>query len=433
MIQPRDELQFESIRRDVQSGLIDLLDPNLGGDTPDGDLRSHCEARVEKLVARLGRGLDEEDRARIATEVISDAFGLGPLDLLLEDDLVTDVLINAPDRVFIEREGRLVRTEIEFRDDTHLMHVVQRLVRRSGRRLDERSPMVDARLPDGSRVNIIIPPLALEGPQVSIRRFAKVPFDLERLVKLGSLPVETARLLGSLVAGRLNMAITGGAGSGKTTLLNALSGFIMNEERVITIEDAAELRLAGEHVVRLETRAANLEGVGSVDASALVRNALRMRPDRIIVGECRGAETFDMLQAMNTGHEGSMTTLHANSARDAMFRMESMLTMSGFEAPISVLREYLGSALDVVVHIQRLPGGQRVVSSISEVVVAEDRSIQLREIHRFRLDLVEDGVGRGVFEATGAVPGFVERLRVRGHAIPSEVFKAGILGGGETA
>ncbi|MCP4836720.1 MAG: CpaF family protein [Phycisphaera sp.] len=433
MIQPRDELQLESIRRDVQSGLIDLLDPNLGGDTPDGDLRSHCEARVEKLVARLGRGLDEDDRARIATEVISDAFGLGPLDLLLEDDLVTDVLINAPDRVFIEREGRLVRTEIEFRDDTHLMHVVQRLVRRSGRRLDERSPMVDARLPDGSRVNIIIPPLALEGPQVSIRRFARVPFDLERLVKLGSLPVETARLLESLVAGRLNMAITGGAGSGKTTLLNALSGFIMNEERVITIEDAAELRLAGEHVVRLETRAANLEGVGSVDASALVRNALRMRPDRIIVGECRGAETFDMLQAMNTGHEGSMTTLHANSARDAMFRMESMLTMSGFEAPISVLREYLGSALDVVVHIQRLPGGQRVVSSISEVAVAEDRSIELREIHRFRLDLVEDGVGRGVFEATGIVPGFVERLRARGHAIPSEVFEAGILSGGDTA
>ena len=430
MIQPQDNLKLESVRRDVQSGLIDLLDPNLGGDTPDGDLRSHCEARVEKLVARLGRGLNEEDRARIATEVISDAFGLGPLDRLLEDDLVTDVLINSPDRVFIEREGRLLRTDIGFRDDAHLMHVVQRLVRRSGRRLDERSTMVDARLPDGSRVNIIIPPLALEGPQISIRRFAKVPFDLDRLVELGSLPSGSARLLGELVAGRLNIAITGGAGSGKTTLLNALSGFIDNSERVITIEDAAELRLAGEHVVRLETRAANLEGVGSVDASALVRNSLRMRPDRIIVGECRGAETFDMLQAMNTGHEGSMTTLHANSARDAMFRMESMLTMSGFEAPISVLREYLASALDVVVHIERLPGGQRVVSSISEVAVAEDRSMELREIHRFRLDLVEDGIGRGVFEATGEVPGFVERLQSRGHAIPAEVFNAGVLSSG---
>lgn len=430
MIQPRDDSQFESIRRDVQSGLIDLLDPNLGGDAPDGDLRSHCEERVEKLVARLGRALGEEDRSRIATEVISDAFGLGPLDRLLEDDLVTDVLINAPDRVFIEREGRLVRTEVQFRDEAHLMHVVQRLVRRSGRRLDERSPMVDARLPDGSRVNIIIPPLALEGPQVSIRRFGRVPFDLDRLVKLESLPVDTARLLGSLVAGRLNIAITGGAGSGKTTLLNALSGFIGDEERVITIEDAAELRLVGDHVVRLETRAANLEGVGSIDASALVRNSLRMRPDRIIVGECRGAETFDMLQAMNTGHEGSMTTLHANSARDAMFRLESMLSMSGFEAPISVLREYLASALDVVVHIQRLPGGQRVVSSISEVGVAEDRSIELREIHRFRLDLVEDGVGQGVFEATGTVPAFVKRLESRGHAVPSEVFEAGILPSG---
>ena len=427
MIQPRDELRLESVRRDVQSGLIDLLDPNLGGDTPDGDLRSHCEARVQKLVARLGRGLDEEDRVRIATEVIADAFGLGPLDQLLEDDHVTDVLINAPDQVFIEREGRLIRTDVQFRDETHLMHVVQRLVRRSGRRLDERSPMVDARLPDGSRVNIIIPPLALEGPQVSIRRFAKVPFDLDRLVGLGSLPPDTARLLGSLVAGRLNIAITGGAGSGKTTLLNALSGFINNSERVITIEDAAELRLAGEHVVRLETRAANLEGVGSVNASDLVRNSLRMRPDRIIVGECRGAETFDMLQAMNTGHEGSMTTLHANSARDAMFRMESMLTMSGFEAPISVLREYLASALDVVVHIERLPGGQRVVSSISEVGVAKDRSIELREIHGFRLEQVQDGVGQGVFEATGTIPAFVERLQSRGHSIPVETFRAGVL------
>ncbi|MBC03138.1 MAG: pilus assembly protein CpaF [Phycisphaerae bacterium] len=427
MIPPKDELQLESIRRDVQSGLIDLLDPNLGGDFPDGDLRAHCEARVEKLVSRLGRGIDEEDRVRIATEVIADAFGLGPLDGLLEDELVTDILINAPDRIFIEKEGRLIRTGVGFRDEAHLMHVVQRLVRRSGRRLDERSPMVDARLPDGSRVNIIIPPLALEGPQVSIRRFAKVPFDLDRLVRFGSMAVDTARLLGCLVAGRLNIAITGGAGSGKTTLLNALSGFIDTGERVITIEDAAELRLAGEHVVRLETRAANLEGVGSVDASALVRNSLRMRPDRIIVGECRGAETFDMLQAMNTGHEGSMTTLHANSARDAMFRMESMLTMSGFEAPISVLREYLGSALDVVVHIERLPGGQRVISAISEVGVAEDRSIELREIHRFRLERVEDGIGQGVFEATGTVPCFIERLRSRGHAVPDEVFEAGEL------
>ncbi len=429
----REALRLESIRRDVQSGLIELLDPSLGSEAPDGDLRSHCEDRVKNLVSRYGRDLDDDAQSRMTSEVLADAFGLGPLDHLLEDDAVTDVLINAPDRIFVEREGRLRRVDVRFRDETHLMHVVQRLVRRSGRRLDERSPMVDARLPDGSRVNIIIPPLALEGPKVSIRRFARVPFDLERLVEFGTIAVETSELLGSLVAGRLNIAITGGAGSGKTTLLNALSGHIDTEERVITIEDAAELQLVGDHVVRLETRAANLEGVGAVLATDLVRNALRMRPDRIIVGECRGAETFDMLQAMNTGHEGSMTTLHANSARDAMFRMESMLTMSGFEAPIPVVREYLASALDVVIHIERLPGGQRVVSSVCEVAMSEDRSIELREIHRFRLDTVENGVGRGTFESTGTRPEFVDRLVARGHDLPGGIFDARNLSGKEVS
>ncbi len=422
-----DPAFLESVRRDVQSGLIDLLDPEDGVGSAEGELRDRCQARVEKLVSRFGQKLSPEMKAEIAQGVIADAFGLGPLDQLLQDDEVTDVLVNGPDRIFVERHGRITRTPATFRDQAHLLHIVQRLVRRSGRRLDERSPMVDARLPDGSRVNIIIPPLALEGPQLSIRRFARTPLDLDRLVEYGSLAPATATLLAAAVASRMNIAITGGAGCGKTTLLNALSGHLGSDERVITIEDAAELRLVGDHVVRLETRAANLEGVGEVDASALVRNALRMRPDRIIVGECRGAEAFDMLQAMNTGHEGSMTTLHANSSRDALIRLESMLTMSGFEAPIPVLREYLGSALDMVVHIDRLPGGRRVVSGVSELRMNEDRSVELHELHRFELLGVENGEGYGEFRATGESPSFMDRASARGHDIDPGLFEKNVL------
>ena len=423
-----EEARLAAIRREVQAGLIEVLDPDSALESADEDLRTRSATRVRQLVDRLGRDLDEAARARLAADVVSDAFGLGPLDGLLEDDAVTDVLINAPDRIFVERDGTLGPVDVSFRDQTHLMHVIQRLVRRAGRRLDERSPMVDARLPDGARVNIIIPPLALDGPQVSIRRFSRIPFDVERLLRFETFAPATARLLSAAVKGRLNIAITGGAGSGKTTLLNALSGDIASTERVITIEDAAELRLAGVHVVRLETRAANLEGVGEVDPGALVRNALRMRPDRIIVGECRGGEAFDMLQAMNTGHDGSMTTLHANSAGDALFRLESMLAMSGFEAPVPVIREYLASALDLVVHLDRLPGGRRVVGSVSEVRVAADRSVDLVEIHRFRLSGVEDGVGRGEFEATGERPDFLGRIAAKGIQVDDRIFDSGPLG-----
>ncbi|MEE2895741.1 MAG: CpaF family protein [Planctomycetota bacterium] len=428
-----EELRLAAIRREVQAGLIEVLDPDSALESADEDLRTRSATRVRQLVDRIGRDLDEAARARVAADVVSDAFGLGPLDALLEDDAVTDVLINAPDRIFVERDGTLGPVDVSFRDQTHLMHVIQRLVRRAGRRLDERSPMVDARLPDGARVNIIIPPLALDGPQVSIRRFSRIPFDVERLLRFETLAPATARLLSAAVKGRLNIAITGGAGSGKTTLLNALSGDIASTERVITIEDAAELRLAGVHVVRLETRAANLEGVGEVDPGALVRNALRMRPDRIIVGECRGGEAFDMLQAMNTGHDGSMTTLHANSAGDALFRLESMLAMSGFEAPVPVIREYLASALDLVVHLDRLPGGRRVVGSVSEVRVAADRSVDLVEIHRFRLSGVEDGVGRGEFEATGERPDFLDRIAAKGIQVDDRIFDSGPLGAEETS
>jgi pilus assembly protein CpaF len=305
------------------------------------------------------------------------------------------------------------------------MNVVQRIVRNSGRRLDERSPMVDLRLADGSRVNVIIPPLALEGPQLSIRRFSGVPFDLERLRGFGAMGSEMMTLLRAAVSGRLNIVISGGAGVGKTTLLNALSADVGGRERVITIEDAAELQLLGAHVVRLETRPVNLEGVGAIDARALVRNALRMRPDRIIVGECRGAEAFDMLQAMNTGHDGSMTTLHANSAKDAVHRLESMLSMSGFDVPIGILRDYIASAIDLVVHMVRLPDGRRIIGDVSEVVSHDGGRILLDSLHRFRLDGVVDGRTEGAFETTGVIPGFLDRIRARGVEIDPAVFEAG--------
>jgi pilus assembly protein CpaF len=337
-------------------------------------------------------------------------------------------MVVAPDRVFVERDGRIERSSVRFRDRAHLMHVINRIVRNAGRRIDERSPMVDARLPDGSRVNAIIPPIALDGPQLSIRRFPAEALSLERLTALGTLSGPTAELLRAAVAGRLNMIFSGGAGVGKTTMLNAASASIGRGERVITIEDAAELRIASAHVVRLETRAANIEGIGQVTPRDLVRNALRMRPDRIIVGECRGAEAMDMLQAMNSGHAGSMTTLHANSARDAVHRLESMLAMGGMDVPIRVLRDYVASAIDVIVQLARLPDGRRVVSEVVEVSESPEGGIRTEVVHRFRLLGVRDGRAIGGFEATGVQPAFMRRLEVQGIRVDPAVFEAGLLG-----
>jgi pilus assembly protein CpaF len=340
---------------------------------------------------------------------------------------VTDILVVRHDLVFVERHGRIEESDIRFRDETHLIHVIQRIVRNAGRRIDERSPMVDARLADGSRVNAIIPPLAVDGPQLCIRRFPPRSPGLDRLVELGSLAPATADLLRAAVAGRLNILFSGGAGVGKTTLLNAASAWVDPRERVITIEDAAELKLKGQHVVRLETRAANVEGVGAVASRELLRNALRMRPDRIIVGECRGVEAFDMMQAMNTGHEGSMTTLHANSARDTLTRLESMLAMGGFDVPVRVLREYVASAIHLVVHLSRLPDGRRVVNEVVEVRGAEGETIHIEPIHRFRLETIRDGKAEGRFEATGTVPFFLEHLNSRGFPLDAKIFAAGPL------
>jgi pilus assembly protein CpaF len=415
------------MRRELHERLLATFDFVTAAKLSREDLIAQCSARIQELLDRSGHTVSEDFRAQMVQGVLDDIFGLGPLEPLFADDEITDILVVGADRVFVERRGMLQESGAKFRDNAHLMHVIQRIVRNAGRRIDERSPMVDARLPDGSRVNAIIPPLAVDGAQLSIRRFPARALGLDWLVERGSLHVATANLLRAAVAGRLNIIICGGAGAGKTTLLNAASASLGARERVITIEDAAELRLEGAHVVRLETRAANVEGVGVVAASDLLRNALRMRPDRIIVGECRGAEAFDMMQAMNTGHEGSMTTLHANSARDALHRLESMLAMGGMNMPMRVLRDYVASAINLVVHVTRLPDGRRVVSEVCEVDSATDDGVNIRMLHTFRLVRVQGDHVEGVFEATGNTPNFLSRLAARGITLDSKTFAAGPL------
>ena len=425
---PSPAPDLEAVRRELHERLLATFDFEAVGRLTAEELAARCRAQVESMLDRSGRALGPADRTSVVQGVLDDAFRLGPLEPLVADERVTDIMVLAPDRVFIERAGRIEQAAIRFRDRAHLMHVIQRIVRNAGRRIDERNPMVDARLPDGSRVNAIIPPIALDGPQLSIRRFPNEALGLDRLVEIGTLPALTADLLRAAVAGRLNIVFSGGAGVGKTTMLNAASAAIGRGERVITIEDAAELRMASPHVVRLETRAANVEGVGEVTSRDLVRNALRMRPDRIVVGECRGAEAMDMLQAMNSGHAGSMTTLHANSARDALHRLESMLAMGGFDVPIRVLREYVASALDVIVQLARLPDGRRIVSEIVEVTESPEEGIRVQAIHRFRLIGVRDGQVIGGFEATGIRPDFMARLDARGIRLDGRAFDAGLLG-----
>ena len=418
--------EAEALRRDLHTKLLATFDFSEAATLGTAELQARVEARVRALLEREP-GAASVDREAVVRGVLDDVFRLGPLEPLFAHDDVTDVLVVAHDRVFIERNGRLEETQVRFRDSDHLMHVIQRIVRRAGRRIDERSPMVDARLPDGSRVNAIIAPLAVDGPQLSIRRFPARPLTLDRLIESGSVAPAMADLLSAAVAGRLNIIFSGGAGAGKTTLLNAVSASLGPRERVITIEDAAELRLRGNHVVRLETRAANVEGVGAVEPRDLLRNALRMRPDRIIVGECRGAEAADMMQAMNTGHDGSMTTLHANSARDALFRLESMLAMGSSETPVRVLRDYVASAIDMVVHLSRLPDGRRVVSELVEVGEVREDGVEIKSLHRYRVTGIREGHVDGAFEATGTVPAFLDHLRSRGHAVDASAFVAGPL------
>ena len=418
---------LDQIRRELHERLLATLDFAAASVMKREQLVAQCDARVRELIDQSGKTVPAEMRAQLVRGVLDDVFGLGPLEPLFADGEITDILVVSPDRVFVERRGQLRQSDARFRDNAHLLHIIHRIVRNAGRRIDERSPMVDARLADGSRVNAIIPPLAVDGPQLSIRRFPERALDLDRLVGFGTLAPATADLLRAAVAGRLNIIFSGGAGVGKTTLLNAASASLGPHERVITIEDAAELRLEGSHIVRLETRSANVEGIGAVEPRDLLRNALRMRPDRIIVGECRGAEAFDMMQAMNTGHEGSMTTLHYNSARDAIYRLESMLAMGGVDMPIRVLRDYVASAIDMVVHLMRLPDGRRVIGEVLEVGEAGDEGLRMQPIHRYRVTGGHEGRTDGFFESTGVRPAFLEYLESRGIRIDPRAFVAGKL------
>jgi pilus assembly protein CpaF len=410
----------------IHQRLIELLNLSLLDKTPREALRLEIRGAVSGLLAEERRILSLGQTDQLIEDVLDELLGLGPLEPLLKDDTVNDILINTHRMVYVERFGRLEATGVQFQDTKHLIRIINKIVSAVGRRVDESQPMVDARLADGSRVNAIIPPLAVDGPLVSIRKFAKVPIHMARLVELGSVTREMSQVLKGIVQARRNVLISGGTGSGKTTLLNALSAFIDEQERVITIEDSAELQLQQPHVGRLETRPANIEGKGEVAQRDLVRNALRMRPDRIIVGEVRAGEAFDMLQAMNTGHDGSMTTVHANSPRDALSRLEQMIGMAGLELSPRSIRQQIASAINVVVQAERMDDGRRRIVSIAEIIGMEEDVITTQEIFRFRRHgRAADGGVAGEFETTGVRPRFLDALTARGIELPNISFAAG--------
>jgi pilus assembly protein CpaF len=415
----------EQLKVDLHRRLIERLDLEaLEQITDESVLVQQIRNAVVEFLRSEPTPLSQVEREEVIEQIVYEVTGLGPIEPLFRDHTISDILVNGPKDVYVERKGKLSRVPTAFRNDAHLLAIIDRIVSRVGRRVDESSPMVDARLPDGSRVNAIIPPLALDGPVLSIRRFG-AQITIDQLLEYGALTTEMVDLLAGCVQARLNILISGGTGSGKTTLLNALSSFIPASERVVTIEDAAELRLQQEHVVRLETRPPNAEGRGEVLARDLVKNALRMRPDRIIVGEVRGAEALDMLQAMNTGHEGSLTTIHANSPRDALARIETMIQFAVTSLPSKALREQIASALDVIVQVSRLSDGTRRISSVTEITAMEGDVISAQEIFRFRRQGVSnDGVVVGRFEATGVRPGFTDRLRVAGVELPPSLFSS---------
>nr|WP_293869804.1 CpaF family protein [Sphingomonas sp. 67-36] len=379
---------------------------------------------VAEILESNSEALNRAERAALTNDVLDELLGLGPLEPLLKDESITDILVNGCDSVFVERHGLLEKTATRFQDERHLLRIIQKIVSAVGRRVDESSPFVDARLADGSRVNAIVPPLAIDGSLLSIRKFAKKPISMDRMIELGTMPEVMAPLLQAIVATRRNIVISGGTGSGKTTLLNALSSYIDGRERIVTIEDSAELQLQQEHVARLETRPPNIEGKGEITQRDLVKNALRMRPDRIILGECRAGETFDMLQAMNTGHDGSMTTVHANTPRDALSRIEQMIGMSGIDMPVTSARSQIASAINVVVQVGRLSDGKRKIISLSELTGMEGEVITMQEIFHFRTTGRDDnGNVIGHFEATGIRPKFMAELEARGIRLDPEIFR----------
>jgi pilus assembly protein CpaF len=422
------EGNLEELKQRIHSKLVDKLDLTKVGELEGDVLRREIRMVVEHLCDSEDTLLNRNERDQLVNEVLDETFGLGPLELLLKDPTISDILINGPKNTYVERRGKMEKTSVVFRDNDHLMQIIDRIISKVGRRVDETCPMVDARMTDGSRFNAIIPPLALDGACVSIRRFGVNPLKLEDLLNYKAFTPEMVMLLEGAIKARLNIIISGGTGSGKTTLLNTLSSFIPNTDRIVTIEDAAELQLQQDHVVRLETRPANIEGKGAILASDLVRNALRMRPERILIGECRGVEALDMLQAMNTGHEGSLTTIHANAPRDAIARLETMIMMAGFDLPLKAMRAQIASAVDLVVQASRLQGGPRKITYITEVVGMEQDTVVMQDIYRFQQDGINEmGRAYGKFIATGVRPTFMPRLEAAGVRLPSSAFRERVM------
>jgi pilus assembly protein CpaF len=420
-------LDFEKMKSGLHATLLSRIDLEKLSAVDDGKARRAVATVIQEIVGSQRVPLNATEKERVENDLLDEVFGLGPLEPLLRDPGISDILVNSRNVVFIERRGILERTNARFRDDQHLMQVIDRIVSRVGRRVDESSPMVDARLPDGSRVNAIIPPLALDGPCMSIRRFGSGPVAPETLVKLKSISAEMMQVLAAAVKARISIVISGGTGAGKTTFMNILSSFIPETERIVTIEDAAELQLKHDDVVRLETRPPNVEGQGAVRQRQLLVNSLRMRPDRIIIGEVRGEEAFDMLQAMNTGHEGSMTTIHANTTRDAISRLESMVAMASVNMPERSVRQQIASAVSVIVQVSRMSDGTRKVTDIAEVTGLEENVVSMHSVFSFvRKGIGPDGKVLGSFQPSGIRPKFLERLRVAGILLPAEIFERSV-------
>jgi pilus assembly protein CpaF len=424
-LQAFERSEYQQVKADLHRKILDRLDLEKLGRTTGDSAREEVLILIRNSVNSEAVPLSFAEREQLSREILDEIFGLGPLEPLLKDPTISDILVNRFDRVYVERAGKLEITGLSFKDNQHLMQIIDRIVSRIGRRVDESSPMVDARLQDGSRVNAIIPPLALDGACLSIRRFGRDPLTATNMLDNKTLTAQMLELLSAMVKGRLNLIISGGTGAGKTTVLNVLSGYIPNSERIVTIEDAAELQLKQEHIVRLETRPPNIEGKGSVRMRQLVINSLRMRPDRIVVGEVRGEEAFDMLQAMNTGHEGSLTTVHANSPRDALSRIENMVSMANLNIPERAIRHQIANAVHAVVQVARLADGSRKVITISEVTGMVDDMIVLQDIFVFdRSGIDESGKVRGVFRSTGVPPQFAERLATAGCRLNPALFES---------
>ena len=415
---------YFDLKTRVQNKLLSELDPSMDITRTD-EVRRTIQDLFEQILAEENIVLSRPERARLFEQIAAEILGLGPLQPLLEDDTITEIMVNGPKNVYIERKGRLHRVPVTFESNDHVMRIIDRIVAPLGRRIDESSPYVDARLPDGSRVNAVIPPISLVGPTLTIRKFSKNPITVDQLIQFGSITPESIQFLKACVEARLNVLISGGTGSGKTTLLNVMSGFIPNDERIVTIENAAELQLRQEHVVTLESRPPNIEGRGEITIRDLVINSLRMRPDRIIVGECRGGETLDMLQAMNTGHDGSMTTAHANSPRDALARVETMCLMAGMDLPVRAIREQVSSAIDVICKQERMRDGTRKVVSITEVSGMEGDIITMTDIFAFEQTGMENGKIAGRLRPTGLRPKFMDKIEAAGINLPPSIFGIG--------